>query len=47
MFYVFRKDCATGAHTQTFIDVRSNVPEGYEGFPADDGNDLEIPMMYS
>lgn len=32
---------------ETFADVRSNVPKGYKGFPVDDGNDMEIPMMYS
>uniref|UniRef100_A0A9I9DDJ0 Retrotransposon protein n=1 Tax=Cucumis melo TaxID=3656 RepID=A0A9I9DDJ0_CUCME len=36
------RECA-----ETFTDVGSNLPEGYEGFSADDGNDMEIPMMYS
>ncbi|KAA0042000.1 RING-H2 finger protein ATL66 [Cucumis melo var. makuwa] len=45
--YVFRRDQATGAHTETFVDVRPNVSGGYEGFPNEDGNDMEIPTMYS
>lgn len=43
----FGKDHATKACTETFADVGSNVPGGFEGFPIDDAKDPEIPMMYS
>lgn len=36
-----------GAHVETFVDVRSNVSDGYEGFSPEDGNNMEIPTMYS
>lgn len=29
------------------IDVGSNMPESFNGFPIDDAHDLEIPTMYS
>ncbi|TYK11927.1 putative nuclease HARBI1 [Cucumis melo var. makuwa] len=38
---------ATGARAETFANVGSNLPRGFEEFPANDANDLEIPMMYS
>ncbi|KAA0046051.1 putative nuclease HARBI1 [Cucumis melo var. makuwa] len=40
-------DRATGARAETFANVGSNLPRGFEEFPANDANDLEIPMMYS
>ncbi|KAA0065601.1 retrotransposon protein [Cucumis melo var. makuwa] len=43
---MFGKGRATRACVETFVDVRSNVFEVYEGFPANDGNDSEIPMIY-
>ena len=45
--YVFEKDHATGANAETFIDVRSNVPPGFEEFPHVDLNDMEIPSISS
>lgn len=47
MSYVFIKDHATGTCIKTFVDVRSNVPRGFEGFSTDDAKDPDIPMMYS
>ena len=45
--YVFEKDKATGRFAETFVDVESNEPVGYEGFDMPDGNDMEFPSMYS
>ncbi|KAA0052326.1 hypothetical protein E5676_scaffold113G001490 [Cucumis melo var. makuwa] len=45
--YAFGKDYAIGTHAETFADVRSNVSDVYEGFPLEDGNDMEILTMYS
>ena len=44
---MFRKDCVTRARVETFIDVGSNKSDGYEGFPHEDGIDMEIPTLYS
>ncbi|KAA0033966.1 RING-H2 finger protein ATL66 [Cucumis melo var. makuwa] len=30
---------------RTFVDVGSNVLSRYEGFPNEDGNDMEIPTV--
>ncbi|KAA0056167.1 retrotransposon protein [Cucumis melo var. makuwa] len=45
--YVFGRDHGTGGHVETFVNVGSNVIGGYEGFIGNDGNDIEIPSMYS
>uniref|UniRef100_A0A9I9CI49 Uncharacterized protein n=1 Tax=Cucumis melo TaxID=3656 RepID=A0A9I9CI49_CUCME len=45
--YVFGRDRAIDRGTETFIDVRSNGLGGYERFQMLDGNDMEIPTMYS
>ncbi|TYK14144.1 retrotransposon protein [Cucumis melo var. makuwa] len=45
--YVFRRDRATGRGAETFADVKSNDPNGYEGFQLHDRNDIEIPTMYN
>ncbi|KAA0056139.1 retrotransposon protein [Cucumis melo var. makuwa] len=45
--YVFRRDRATGRGAETFADVKSNDPSGYEGFQLHDRNDIEIPTMYN
>lgn len=36
-----------GGRIETFTDVGSNVPGGYEEFVADNGNDMKIPSMFS
>ncbi|XP_031744343.1 uncharacterized protein LOC116404989 [Cucumis sativus] len=45
--YVFGKDRAMGTHAETFADVGSNVPPGFEEFPPVDLNDMEFPSMSS
>uniref|UniRef100_A0A9I9CFF7 Retrotransposon protein n=1 Tax=Cucumis melo TaxID=3656 RepID=A0A9I9CFF7_CUCME len=45
--YVFKKDRATGRGVETFTDIGSNDPSRYEGFQPPDGNDMEIPTIYS
>uniref|UniRef100_A0A9I9DLI9 DUF8040 domain-containing protein n=1 Tax=Cucumis melo TaxID=3656 RepID=A0A9I9DLI9_CUCME len=48
LFYVFGKDRATRARSETFADVGSNVPNMFNGdVPLDDSHDQDIPMMYS
>ncbi|KAA0062004.1 retrotransposon protein [Cucumis melo var. makuwa] len=47
LLYVFRKDRATGAHAETFVDIRSNVPGGSKGVQQEDGLDMEFPTMYN
>ncbi|TYK11084.1 retrotransposon protein [Cucumis melo var. makuwa] len=47
LYYVFGRDHGTGGHVETFVNVGSNVIGGYEGFIGNDGNDIEIPSMYS
>ncbi|KAA0058222.1 retrotransposon protein [Cucumis melo var. makuwa] len=37
--YVFDRDRVTGRFTETFADVGSNDPSGYEGFDMTDGNE--------
>ncbi|KAA0065503.1 retrotransposon protein [Cucumis melo var. makuwa] len=44
--YVFGRDRETGQFAETFIDVGSNEPGGYDRFDMGDGND-EFPPMYS
>ena len=36
-----------GTHAETFADVGSNVPPGFEEFPPVDLNDMEFPSMSS
>uniref|UniRef100_A0A9I9D629 Retrotransposon protein n=1 Tax=Cucumis melo TaxID=3656 RepID=A0A9I9D629_CUCME len=47
LLYVFSKDRATGAHAETFVDIRSNVPGGSKGVQQEDGLDMEFPTMYN
>lgn len=44
---MFEKDKATRGRAETFIDVESNAPSGYKGFPPHDGNDMAIHTMYN
>ncbi|KAA0051872.1 retrotransposon protein [Cucumis melo var. makuwa] len=44
--YVFGRDYATGGRSETFADVGSNDPFGYEEFTTGDGNDMEIRTMF-
>ncbi|KAA0050217.1 retrotransposon protein [Cucumis melo var. makuwa] len=45
--YVFERDRATGHFVETFVDVESNEPIGYEGFDIPNGNDMKFLSMYS
>ncbi|KAA0055062.1 retrotransposon protein [Cucumis melo var. makuwa] len=45
--YVFGKDRATGGRAETFADVGSNDPAGYEAFVADVASDMDFQSMYS
>ena len=45
--YVFGRDRAMDRGIETFVDVRSNGLGGYKRFQMLDGNDMEIPTMYS
>ncbi|KAA0063754.1 retrotransposon protein [Cucumis melo var. makuwa] len=46
--YVFDKDRAMGARSETFADVGSNVSNMFnDDIPLDDSHDQDIPMMYS
>ncbi|KAA0067395.1 retrotransposon protein [Cucumis melo var. makuwa] len=44
--YVFGKDQATRAHLETFVDVRFNVPNNFDGVPLGDSHDPKILMIY-
>ncbi|KAA0032819.1 retrotransposon protein [Cucumis melo var. makuwa] len=44
--YVFDRDKATGRFAETFVDVGSNEPGGYNRFDMGDGNE-EFPPVYS
>ncbi|KAA0047703.1 retrotransposon protein [Cucumis melo var. makuwa] len=44
--YVFGRDRVTGRFAETFADVESNDPGGYEGFDIANGNE-EFPHVYS
>ncbi|KAA0039536.1 retrotransposon protein [Cucumis melo var. makuwa] len=44
--YVFGRNRATGRFAETFTDVGSNEPGGYDGFDMGDGNE-EIPPVYN
>ncbi|KAL4011826.1 hypothetical protein IC575_028889 [Cucumis melo] len=45
--YVFDKDRATGGRTESFADVGSNDPTGYEPFATDAAWDMDFQPMYS
>ncbi|KAL0556028.1 hypothetical protein IC582_004533 [Cucumis melo] len=45
--YVFGKDRATGGRADTFADVGSNNPAGYEAFVADVASDMDFQSMYN
>ncbi|KAL0537290.1 hypothetical protein IC582_026267 [Cucumis melo] len=45
--YVFGKDRATGGRVESFADIGSNHPVGYDAFPADAAPDTDFPPMYS
>ena len=44
--YVFGRDRAMGRFAETFVDVGSNKPGGYDGFDMGDRNE-EFPPVYS
>ncbi|TYK05796.1 retrotransposon protein [Cucumis melo var. makuwa] len=44
--YVFGRDRATGQFVETFVNVGSNEPVGYDRFDMGDGNE-EFPPVYS
>uniref|UniRef100_A0A9I9EMA2 Retrotransposon protein n=1 Tax=Cucumis melo TaxID=3656 RepID=A0A9I9EMA2_CUCME len=44
--YVFGRDRVTGRFVETFADMGSNEPGGYERFDTTDGNE-EFPSVYS
>ncbi|XP_050937702.1 uncharacterized protein LOC127148281 [Cucumis melo] len=43
--YVFGHDRAMSRFAETFIDVGSNEPGGYDGFDIEDGNE-DFPLVY-
>ncbi|KAL4029979.1 hypothetical protein IC575_008207 [Cucumis melo] len=45
--YVFGKDRATGGRAESFADIGSNDPPGYDAFAADAMPDTDFPPMYS
>ncbi|KAA0044843.1 retrotransposon protein [Cucumis melo var. makuwa] len=45
--YVFGKDRATGDRAESFADIGSNDPAGYDAFAADIVPDTDFPPMYS
>uniref|UniRef100_A0A9I9DWQ9 Retrotransposon protein n=1 Tax=Cucumis melo TaxID=3656 RepID=A0A9I9DWQ9_CUCME len=45
--YIFERDCVTGGRVETFTNIGSNVPKGYKGFAADNGNDMEMPSIFN
>ncbi|KAA0065737.1 retrotransposon protein [Cucumis melo var. makuwa] len=45
--YVFGKDRATGGRAESFADIGSNDPPGYDAFAADAVPDTDFPPMYS
>ncbi|KAA0046819.1 retrotransposon protein [Cucumis melo var. makuwa] len=45
--YVFDRDRVTGRFAETFVDVGSNEPGGYDGFDMGDGNEKFPPMTGS
>ncbi|KAA0047509.1 retrotransposon protein [Cucumis melo var. makuwa] len=45
--YVFGKDPATGGRAESFTDIGSNDPAGYDAFAADAVPDTDFPPMYS
>ncbi|KAL4018312.1 hypothetical protein IC575_021903 [Cucumis melo] len=45
--YVFGKDRATGGRAESFADIGSNDPAGYDAFAADAAPDTDFPPMYS
>ncbi|KAL0559592.1 hypothetical protein IC582_004207 [Cucumis melo] len=47
LLYVFGKDRATGGRTESFADIGSNDPAGYDAFAADAVPDTDFLPMYS
>ncbi|KAA0036791.1 retrotransposon protein [Cucumis melo var. makuwa] len=45
--YVFGKDRSTGGRVESFADIGSNDPAGYDAFAADAAPDTDFPSMYS
>ncbi|KAL4014707.1 hypothetical protein IC575_026921 [Cucumis melo] len=45
--YVFGKDRATGGRAESFADIGSNDPPGYDAFAADAMPDTDFPPTYS
>ncbi|KAA0035700.1 retrotransposon protein [Cucumis melo var. makuwa] len=45
--YVFGKDRATGGRVESFADIGSNDPAGYDAFAADAAPDTNFSPMYS
>ena len=45
--YVFGKDHVTEGRTETFVDVGSTNPVGYETFTVDAAPDMDFQLMYS
>ncbi|KAA0048374.1 retrotransposon protein [Cucumis melo var. makuwa] len=45
--YVFSKDHATGGRAESFADVGSNDPTGYDAFAANAASDTDFQPMYS
>ncbi|KAL4011834.1 hypothetical protein IC575_028897 [Cucumis melo] len=45
--YVFGKDRATGGRAESFTDIGSNDPAGYDAFAADAAPDTNFSPMYS
>ncbi|KAA0057339.1 glycine-rich cell wall structural protein 1-like [Cucumis melo var. makuwa] len=43
--YAFERDKSRGRFVETFANVGSNEPVGYEEFDVPDGNDMEFPSM--
>lgn len=43
--YVFEKDRATEGRVETFANVGSNVPSGYEEYPHPDMNEMKFHSM--
>ncbi|KAL4028537.1 hypothetical protein IC575_011734 [Cucumis melo] len=47
LLYVFGKDRATGGRAESFVNIGSNDPAGYDAFAADTAPDTDFLPMYS